>query len=288
MLAPAKPQKSPQRGIVIVAVLWMVAALSIIVTGVVNAVRKDVRLTTVARQTLSAGAKGDAAIHVALQRVKAKPTQNSQLTYMDVAYGGETIRVELQPLNGLIDINGAPKELLSMLFVVAAGLDRAASDNLAQAVIDARQVKDARGLPLGFEAIEDLLAVPGIEYSSYAKIKKLVTADVRGAGRVNPMAAPLAVLIVLAEGDVNRATQIAYGRDAGAVGVDTTTLNAGFIDGSQTQRVKLQARVELPDGVTVLNSRSVDLGSGAQDGLPWRTFRADRFAERKTGPGKAL
>ena len=51
-----------QRGIALIAVLWIVTALSVIVTGVVHSVRSEVRLVSVARQSTEAAALGEAAI----------------------------------------------------------------------------------------------------------------------------------------------------------------------------------------------------------------------------------
>ena len=52
----------PQRGIALIAVLWIVSALSVIVTGVVHSVRSEVRLVSVARQSTEAAALGEAGI----------------------------------------------------------------------------------------------------------------------------------------------------------------------------------------------------------------------------------
>ena len=57
----------PERGVVLIAVLWMVIALSIIVTGLTRNVRDEARMLSVARQTAQAGALGDAAIQLVLQ-----------------------------------------------------------------------------------------------------------------------------------------------------------------------------------------------------------------------------
>ncbi|MEY2954151.1 MAG: hypothetical protein RLZZ401_2238, partial [Pseudomonadota bacterium] len=186
---------------VLIAVLWMVAALAIVVTGMVSAVRKEIRLTGMSRQILLASAQGDAAMHLVLQSLKAQPTPPASITRVTADYGGQTIAVQVQPLNGLIDLNNAPKELLTSLLVVAGGLDRPVADALAQLLIDTRSRKDARGAPLGFEAVEDLLAIPGVDYALYARLKNLATADIRGAGRVNPLAASREVLTVLADGN---------------------------------------------------------------------------------------
>lgn len=272
------------RGIVLVAVLWIVAALSIIVTGIVQSVRSEVQLATRARQTASAAATGDAAIQLVLQSLVAGQDRSvGGLRVIDTVYQGTAIRVQVQPLNGLIDINNAPVTLLKSLFMVAGGLDAKNAELLAQSTADARSMKDKQGRPQGFEAIEDLLRVPGLGYALYAKLNKLVTADQTGGGRSNPMAAPDDVLVVLADGNKAYAATIAASRQVGGVGTDTTLLNSAHTDNGSTQRIRLQARVPLPDGSWVLTSRSVDLSGGTRDGLPWRTMQTDRIFESLRG-----
>ena len=58
-------------GLALVAVLWLVAALSLIVTGLVASVRSETRLVSSAREGVVAGVAGDAAIHVVLHGMVA-------------------------------------------------------------------------------------------------------------------------------------------------------------------------------------------------------------------------
>ena len=273
-----------QRGLALIAVLWTVAALSIIVTGVVQTVRNEVQLVTATRQTTVAGALGDAAIQLVLQELVTRTTRPSQLEIVNVSYQGQDITVQVMPLNGLIDINKAPEPLLASLYTVAAGLAPDAAAALAQATVETRTRKEGSRPEEGFEANEDLLRVPGLTYTAYANIARLITASQPGSGRVNPMAAPEGVLTVLAGGDVARAHRIAADRDAGIAGIDTTTLATAFIDRSTTQRFRLQARVPLPDGMAVLISRSVDMNSDTDSGLPWRTFQVEQQMDAAPAP----
>lgn len=261
-----------QRGMVLIAVLWMVAALTILVTGITRSVREEARLMSLARQSVVAGALGNAAIHLALRDMVASKVPVTSLTYVNTVYRGSPIRVQVMPLSGLVDINGAAVPLLTRLYAVAGGLPAERAAALAQATLDARTRRDARGLTERFEAAEDLLRVPGIDYTLYAKVARLITADVRGNGRVNPMAAPLEVLVVLAGGNTGIASRIDANREAGQQGIDTTALEVGLTDSASVQRFRLEARVPLPDGAWLRVSRSVDLGGRSRDGLPWRTF----------------
>ena len=269
----------------LVAVLWMVAALSIIVTGISSAVRNEIRLVSSAQQTVKANALGIAAVQLVLQQIAGKqglfaqPAQLSQLSQVRVQYQNTPVGVTVVPLSGLIDINNAPVPLLAALFSVAGGRDTASAEALAQAAFDNRTAKDQMGAAQGFEATDDLLRVPGFDYNLYAKISGLITADQRGSGLVNPLAAPAGVLLVLADGNTAIANKIAADRGAGQTGIDTTRLNSAYIDTGSTQRFLLQARVPLADGTWLVVIRGVDLGGGKREGFPWRTFKSEHRAE---------
>lgn len=263
----------------LIAVLWMVAFLSITATGITRSIRLETRTASMAWQKVQAQALGDAALQIALQALTAKPLSLNQLTQTEITYGGVTIQVEVMPLNGLVDINSAGTALLEKTLTVAGGLPVQAAQAVAQAVIDARQRRDAQGREQRFEAEEDLLQVPGIDYDLYARLAPLLTADLRGSGRVNPLAAPIEVLTVLSGGNAGFAAQIVAGRRAGAVGLDTSALDGSLIDNAPTRSLRMQARVPMADGTIVRVSRNVDLAARTTDGAPWHTFRTSTSVE---------
>ena len=268
-----------RNGIALIAVLWIVAALSIIATGITGALRQESRTMAKARQEVEAQALGDGAIQIALQAVIASNQPIRGMEQTEVTYRGAVMQVQVMPLNGLIDINAAGLPLLERLFTVAGGVPPDAAQALAQSVVQMRGQRDARGAPQRFEAEEDLLRVPGIDYDLYARLSTLLTADVRGSGRVNPMAAPVEVLAVLAGGNIGVAMQIASSREAGQIGVDTSALDGSLLDTSTVRLFRVQARVPMADGSFVRVSRSVDLNARARDGAPWHTFRTSTDVE---------
>ncbi len=272
-VAKAATAKKARRGMALLAVLWIVAALSIIATGITRSLRLEARATTLARQQVQAQALGDAAIQIALQALVANRQPLARTHLADVTYQGVVMQVQLMPLNGLIDINMAAQPLLERVFTVAGGLPLEAAQTLAQAVIHTRQQRDAKGAQQRFEAEEDLLNVPGFDYDLYARLAGLLTADLRGSGRVNPLAAPPEVLAVLAGGDMAAARQIAAARDAGQSGVDTSALDASLLDAAASRRLRAMARVPMADGSFVRVARSIDLNARTPDGAPWHTFR---------------
>lgn len=273
------------RGMVLIAVLWIVAALSILVTGMAQTVRSEAKVLSQARQRAVAGGVGDAAIHLVLQQLIASPRPVARLVFVDTEYRGTPVRVQVMPLNGLIDINAASAPLLARTYAVAGGLAPQAAEVLAQATVAARNERTPQGQAASFAAPEDLLRVPGMDYQLYARLSRLLTAVGRGSGRINPMAAPTEVLTVLAAGNAALAARIAAQRDAGEEGVDTTMLEAGFVDNGISRAIRLDARVPLADGSWLHVVRSVALTGSNRDGLPWRSFEVDsgfQAVSRKT------
>ena len=265
-----------RRGMALLTVLWMVAALSIMVMGMVRSIRTEAQLAGSARQISVGGALGDAAIHLVLQSMVGRSEPQSAFAVVDVPYHGQSVAVEVLPLNGLIDLNKAPVELLAAAMTIAGDMLPAQAELAAQAIQQWRVTRDAQGRTQTFEALEDLLQVPGIDYELYANIAPLLTVDQVGSGRVNPMAAPESVLKVLAGGNSAEAARIVAQRMAGGVGVDTTSLNGAWLETTATRRFKLRARVPLADGGAVLVARSVNLAALAREGMPWYTFRFEQ------------
>ena len=276
----SRMNRPPRRqGIALIAVLWIVAALSIIVTGVVHSVRSEVRLVSAARQTIEAVALGEAAIALVLQDMASRAERIVTLVTVNAVYQGHSMTIEIVPLNGLIDINKAPQSLLSSLYVFAGAMDAKAATALAEATVQTRSERDARGREQGFEAVQDLLRVPGMDYDLYARLSRLITAEAQGNGRVNPLAAPGEVLAVLAQGNTALASALATKRASGATDIDTTALNGEFIGNTSSLRYSLQAYVVLPSGARVVVSRGVDLRPDQRLGLPWRIFNAEHWMQ---------
>jgi len=270
------------RGVALVAVLWIVAALSLMVTGLSQAVRSEIRTITTTRQTVVATAIAQAAIQLALQKLKVLAPLPNKVIQIQVTFEGQTLAVEAMPLNGLIDINNAPGALLALLYNTAGHLDMTSATALAQNTTDTRSIQDTRGRPLGFESIEDLMRVPGMSYPLYASIAPLVTADSRSGGRVNPLAAPLPVLAVLAEGNVTNAANFVNQREAGETNPDTTLLNGQYLDTSSSTRMRLEVRVPLSGSGQLVRTSIINLSDNRAQGLPWRIYYSYQRTESPT------
>ena len=289
-----------QGGMALVLVLWMVAALLVTATGIVYAVRGEVRAVSSFREMVAAGAAGDAGIVMAARSLAGEKQPDGALKLADFDFDQTRIAVRVIPLAGLIDLNAAEEPLLTQLLAVAGQRDHDQATSLAQRIIDWRDAdtqpqpdgaEDAayaaagspfrtRGGP--FEAPEDLLQVLGVDFDLYERLRPLVTVHLRGNGRVDPAAAPLGVLRVLASGNEQVAVAYAGAREASGALADTTRFPAAYVARSPSSRYLIQASVPLSSGAFLVNRRVVDVTSKS-DGLPWATLWTERIVE--AGPG---
>jgi general secretion pathway protein K len=255
-------------------VLWIVGALSVLVTGVVLAQRAELRMAGAARASLVGEAAGQAAIHIVLQRMTAGGDRIDRLTRVAVRHDERDIVVEVMPLTGLIDLNLAPRPLLEAFVARAGGADEKLARQVAEAVVARREAApgpaEASSL---LAAPEELLSLPGVDYDLFARLAPMVTTGSGGVGRINPLAAPDEVLRFLAAGNAALARRVADDRDAGVVAIDTSRLEGAFIDATVSTRHRFTAQVPMADGARVLVVRDVDTAVDSLSPAPWQTFR---------------
>lgn len=259
----------------LIAVLWVLAAFSVLVASLGYTVRQQARLVTGERDAVVAQALADGAIQLALQQLQAANQRPEALLRDTVDFAGHSIVVTIQPLSGRIDLNHAPPPLLSALLQVAGGLPPAAAEGLTQQLVEWRGGRPGGGAPWRFEAVEDLLLVPGVDYALYERLRSLVTTDTDSGAGVAPLAALPDVLAVLTRGDAGRAAQIAAARDSGQPGVDLSTLDPSLAQSGSTDRYRIQAEVPIDTGKIATFVRTVLLDRSVV-GVPWRTLHVER------------
>lgn len=278
-------QGSRPAGVALVAVLWMVAALSVLALGLAAAAKSEVRSAQGIRARAEAAALGDAAIQLAVLELRSTDIGYEEYVHFDYELGGRSIIVAAVPAGGLIDLNQAGEELLAGLFAGSGGLDPEPAAQLAHRVVAWRtpglqlEAEDyaAAGVafrPRGgpFEYPEDLLQVLGVTYPLYARVRDLIT--VRGGGvGVAPQAASEAVLTLLAGGDRDLAARIALSRRDDPA-TDFTGLDNRFFGGGSSPVYRMDARVRVGDR-SYRRTRWLDLSQGSPDGAPWRSFRVE-------------
>jgi general secretion pathway protein K len=257
-----------ERGMALIAVLWIVAALSIMVMGLTQTVKQSIRAAILQRDLTEGQALGEAAIALALQQLAVQTaTPVTGAVPIGVRYAGADIAVTASPLNGWVALNAAPAPLLAALLQTAGGLDPVRAQQMATTIVAWRdgvpQVDPSGPAPSGnqtrrFEAVEDLMLVPGMDYDLYARIAPLMTASVTGNTMVNAQAAPPEVVQALGG-------------------------NTAFITptgAAQGNMFRLEAAVPLATGkILHLTEEAALLQPGSNTVAPWRILREDARIE---------
>ncbi len=261
-------------GMALIAVLWIVAALSLLVVGMSQTVRQQILVAGMQRDEVVGQALGEAAVALTLQELQVAPQRPRGVVQINQRFDGVDMAVEVMPLNGLISLNGAGPALLANVLRVAGGLNSSAADALAFAMVQWRDERAEGSDKRWFEAVEDILLVPGFDYALYERVNSVFTAVTRSGG-VNPMAAPPEVLAVLADGNLARAASIAQSRTGADANVDTSSLNQGFVARGGADEYRISVKVPLEEGKMLLLTRDIGL-SPTPSGDPWRVFSAAR------------
>lgn len=264
-----------QLGLALVAVLWMVFALSLMLSGVLGSLRVEIRQSANEKQAMVAKARAQAGMMLALQQLSATLPREAGLPRMwQFEFDGQPIQVRVLALNGLIDLNSASVELLTALFRYGAGVDQGSAGRMAEELIRMRQPQASDNSPV-LESPEDLMRVPDFRYEYFVLLSDMVTTDVKiGSGRVNPLFSPLGVLRVLAGGDEQLAGEIAARQDDAAPMIDTSRLPPAFVERETPDAFVLESRVALPDGGAYQLSWVVHQTTDPYSGLPWRVVRS--------------
>jgi general secretion pathway protein K len=249
------------RGMALIAVLWIVAALSVMILGLTQSVKQSIRATIMQRDSTNGQALGEAAIALALQQLAVQTTPVTGTAQISVNYTGVSIAVTAAPLNGWIPLNGAPAPMLAAVLQTAGGLDSARAQEMANAIVTWRdsvpQIDPSEPTPSGnptrrFEAVADLMLVSGMDYDLYARIAPLMTASVSGSMVVNAQAAPPEVVQALND-------NTAFIAPAGA---------------ARGNLFRLEAAVPLLDGkILHLTEDAALQQTGFNTVAPWRILR---------------
>ncbi len=181
-------------GIALVSVLWIVALLSVVVTGLSASVRTESRQVANTERVLQAqyaveGAVELAAMNFMYPQALRWPADGS---IQALSIGDARVRIAATSVTGKVDINFAPMPLLRNL-LLQAGAEEGDADYLADAILDWRDKDDFRhlngaedtdyrlaGLAWGakdgpFDSVDELRLVLGMTDEIYAAIKDSVT-----------------------------------------------------------------------------------------------------------------
>lgn len=281
-----------QKGVALIVVMWVVAALALLVGGMLAVSRAEVHRAQIHQTVGHTTALGDAAIQLAALEWKVSPPLPPRRLEMHYQLEGVPVTVRITPVNGYISLNGASEALLHDLFHFAGGVDEARATELAQRVIDWRD-PDEMPLPQGAEiseyvsenvpwrprngrflVIEDLMQVLGMDFEVFDRIRSLVTVWSSASG-VDPRSASEGVLAILAAGDRNQALQIMRALDAGDQTVNTTGLNQAHLTSSSGGSIlHMEAIMPADEQRMAIRGRWISLMPD-HEGAPWRTLAVE-------------
>lgn len=267
-----RPNLQSDHGVALIAVLWTVAILAVMVTALMAQVKTDIQYAALSRAVVLGEAEGRAAIVLVLQDIKITGAIPNRFATYSVDFKGRKMDVAVTPLNGYVDLNRAPEGMLIDLLRVIGNLQAAKAAELSGAILERRrQSQSQQAGGVAFEAVEDLLQLPGFTYEIFRSIRGAVTVYAQGSGRVNPLAAPKEVLVILAGGNVAVANEFEVARASKRTDaeLDTTKFNAEYIEKSGSMRLRLDVYFLESDQRPVA-THFVDLRGDRRMGQAWR------------------
>lgn len=150
---------SGNRGLALVAVLWITMLLAVIAASFASSGRTESRLARNLIENAKAEALADGAVHRAVMGLLASDLeriwQADGRPYV-LGYGEGEVRVTISDEDAKVDLNGAPPELLTGL-LHAIGLEQEDAELLADRIVDYRDPDD-EVRPLGAEDPDYLTA----------------------------------------------------------------------------------------------------------------------------------
>lgn len=278
-------------GAALILVLWLVAALSLVVLAGAQGVRQQAQRATLDLERLRTESVLDAAIQVVAQRLLVDKGQGSQYRILRLALGSSDVWVEITPSGGLVDVNVASDALLQALFQRAGGLTSGEAAILSSRVRDYIDPDDAPGGVGGAEAaqyraagwptlprnaaledLSELKFVLGMTTGLYEIIAPHL--GINGQQRIEVDSAPPALIDALT-GQQGLGARIHNSPPEMRAGVLLSGAAAEFFtptrsSGAQTMRLRAFARAE--GGRWWLREVWVDLGERPDALTPWTTL----------------
>ncbi|MEH6593522.1 MAG: hypothetical protein V7746_24865 [Halioglobus sp.] len=260
---------SKQRGVALAIVVWFLAAMSLLVSGIVFQARVDTKMAQVHVARAKAQAAGDGAIQLMLSALSSGNLRGNALPRGTFEIGGLPVTVELVRVSGLVDLNRADAGTLGLLFA-SSQQSSGEAQLIADNVVKWRNSShDADGLkkPVKFASIEDVMRVEGVGRTQLDAIRDYVVVGQAGQLEVSLVDAPAPLLKLLAGKNGRAAASVLDGR-AGLAASDKK------IQSSRGAKYRVDARVQVGEQ-TLLRRRWVDMVAGKNSELPWRFSRIE-------------
>lgn len=240
--------QAAQKGVALAVLLWFIAALSLLVGGIMLTAKVDMRYARMQSAMAKVTAAGDGAIQLYMHNPSRgslnadSSSESDTFVVIPQAYsiGPYRVYVRAVPAAGLINILAADELLLTSLLRLKGGLASSEAEMLAQSVLQWRLEKPLNSQrtvqisePL-VRVLEDVMKVPGMTRDVFDKISPLIYAKVVAEqNSINISAAPFDILMVLADGNLSQAYAlraeypVALSGPSGLVRIDAR-MDAGF------------------------------------------------------------
>jgi general secretion pathway protein K len=267
--------RDSQSGVALAIVVWFIAAMSLLVAGIVAQAKVDTRMAQSHVARAQAVAAGDGAIQLMLAAIQSKQIKGYRgrgVPQLDFEVGGQKVSVSLVPVAGLIDLNGAPGELLIALFSGSATESEEDAQILAENVmIWRKQISAGTRQKLKFNSVQDLLRVDGVGRTLFENIRDSVVAGAVARKGVDWMSAPESVLHVLNGENEDVVTAVLSAREGNFSPANAIPrgLNPRFQVAGRGNDYRVDALVTVGDKQW-LRRRWVSLETEGEGLLPWR------------------
>lgn len=254
----------------LVAVLWTLVALATAALALGQQARLHTQRLQQQAEQLRAQALAQAAmVHLLASGAFDAEVPRPAVRQWRVTFApGQVAAVELRSAAHAVDLNHAPRDLLAAVLHHLGQLGQQDARTWADAIVAYReQTRSSRMSP--YQSVQDLQVHPGLPLSVWTRIESALTVDSESAA-VDPWAVDDELLIVLAQGDRERAATWAAERRAGQT-PDWSVVPAAWIARPTTSRWMAQATVPVERGV--VRVRWWWVRGATPDGLPWKLLR---------------
>lgn len=272
-----------QRGVVLIAILWVVALLAVMATGVSVYARTEARLARNLIALEQARQAAEGGIHLALRGLlrDTRGEWRGDGSAHRVRIGDAVVDLAVLDEAGRIDLNAAPVELIAGL-LGAAEVPEPERARLADVILDWRDDDDLRrlngaedadyraaGMSYGakdapFDSVEELALVLGMNADIYRRIRHAVTVHSREPG-VNPEVAGYDVLLAIPGVTPDQAgaylnARANRDRELAGVPLPFPVVDQRFLSSARGMAVTVYARAQVPSGAQARISATAGLG----------------------------
>ncbi len=254
MTKPAS--RSRQRGVALAIVVWFIAGMSLLVSGIVAEARVDTRMAQLHYFRAQAAAAGDGAINLALAEQIGLKASGSRGADRQQAYrvGNHDVEVRMIPAGLLVNISTEKAAGLRSLFSQTDASYQLSPNRLASAVVRYREGAE-RKPGQQFHSLEDLLRVPGVDRGVYDAVRDFIVVESLASGLSGKAPAPARIRMI----------------DAAMRG-EGALLNGPVQHAAESVRV--DAIVKIGDQ-NWIRRRWVTFEGGGYSALPWRVVRSE-------------